>query len=433
MLAFTVFACNDDENSALDIALENTLTQASNGQGLDFFLLPSSTDFEQIPQDPNNPMTAEKVSLGQLLFHETAIATQPKFTSAKLTYSCASCHNAKAGFQACLKQGIGEGGLGFGAFGEGRQYNPAYSVEELDIQPVRTPSAMNGAYQKVTLWNGQFGATDVNENTQSRWVTGTPVETNTLGFEGLETQAIAGLDVHRLEIGAELIENDVYKTLFDLAFPELPETERYTRQTGGLAIAAYERTVLSNEAPFQQWLRGDVYAMSDIEKQGAMLFFGKAACNNCHTGPALNTMDFYALGMSDLDAVIPDEEGFLQASKGRGGFTGNETDNYKFKVPQLYNLTSSPFYGHGASFTKVRDVVAYKNQAVAENSDVPDAQLAENFVPLGLTETEIDAITAFLEISLHDPNLTRYEPTALPSGNCFPNNDAASRLDSGCE
>jgi len=113
-------------------------------------------------------------------------------------------------------------------------------------------------------------------------------------------------------------------------------------------------------------------------------------------------------------------------------FTKNEADNYKFKVPQLYNLADSPFYGHGASFTSLKDLVNYKNKAIKENVNVPSNKLDENFKPLGLTDLEVDQLVQFLKKSLHDPNLDRYVPKALPSGNCFPNNDEVSVEELGC-
>jgi cytochrome c peroxidase len=117
---------------------------------------------------------------------------------------------------------------------------------------------------------------------------------------------------------------------------------------------------------------------------------------------------------------------------GRFDFTKNDADKYKFKVPQLYNIADSPFYGHGSSFRNIRDVVAYKNKAAKENPNVPDSQLAEQFVALNLTESEIDDITAFLTNALRDPDLLRYQPLSIRSGNCFPNNDSQSKDDLGC-
>jgi cytochrome c peroxidase len=143
-----------------------------------------------------------------------------------------------------------------------------------------------------------------------------------------------------------------------------------------LAIAAYERTLLPNQSPFQRWLKGDYNAMSADEIEGAKLFFDKAQCFTCHSGPALNDMEFHALGMKDLEGaevLTVIDEG---TKKGRGGFTGNADEDYQFKTPQLYNLKDVQFFGHGGSFNTVKDVIIYKNNAIAENSGVPENKLS---------------------------------------------------------
>lgn len=433
---FCLVSCNDDNEGTtetLDQQLSAALATTSGGQGQAFYVLPSETDFASIPQDPLNPITQAKVDLGQLLYHETGIGLNPRRPIGKETYSCASCHHVQAGFQAGMAQGIGEGGQGFGLQGEGRIANSAYPANELDVQDVRTPSALNIAYQTNVLWNGQFGATGVNVGTEAQWTPGTPKAENNLGFEGVEIQAVAGQNVHRLSVDT-LDAGQTYIDMFDAAFPNAPANERITRVNAALAIAAYERTLLANQAPFQLWLAGNTNAMTELEKEGALLFFGKAECYTCHNGPALNSMEFHALGMNDLYQrndvfnIGPASVG----NKGRGGFTERAEDMFKFKVPQLYNLKDSPFYGHGASFTTIESVIRYKNAAVAENSNVPAAQLAAEFTPLNLSDDEITALKEFIEKSLYDPNLTRYVPSVLPSGYCFPNNDAQSKSDLGC-
>ncbi|MFT5617613.1 MAG: cytochrome c peroxidase [Arenicella sp.] len=427
-------ACQDDDEAlSLDFELEEVLASTSNGLGKSYFQQPSSDDFQSIPQDPKNPLTADKVKLGQLLFHETGIAIDPKFSGSSGTYSCASCHHVRAGFQAGVKQGVGEGGIGFGVNGEGRIHE--FNRTDFDVQPLRTPSIMNGAYQKLQLWSGQFGATDANIGTESQWTAETPKETNHLGYEGLETQAIAGLGVHRMKMDIDSLTKTGYVELFDKAFPNVDKSERYDMERAGLAIAAYERTVLSNQAPFQKWLNGEFSALSDDEKRGAMLFFGKAECANCHTGPALNSMKFEALGMSDLGGAgaSVSVKDATDAGKGRGSFTTKSEDMYKFKVPQLYNLTQSKFYGHGGNFNSIKDIIDYKNKAVKENSLVPDSQLSAEFKPLNLSEQEVSYLVKFLENGLYDKQLERYVPESLPSGNCFPNADAQSIIDLDCK
>jgi cytochrome c peroxidase len=335
-------------------------------------------------------------------------------------------------FQAGRIQGIGEGGLGFGSFGEAREMNANYAEADLDIQHIKTPTVVNTAYQEAMLWNGQFGAQGINQGTEQAWTVDTPLATNNLGFQGLETQAIAGLGVHRLDVTEALVTNLGYKAMFDAVFSDIPVTERYTKVTAGLAIGAFERVVIANEAPFQKWLAGDVAALNQEQKEGAILFFGKANCFECHNGPALNSMQFKALGIKDLEGAgiigVPDDAG----RKGRGGFTGKEEDMYAFKVPQLYNIKNAGFYGHGASFTSVKDIIAYKNTAVAENSLVPENKLSTEFAPLGLTEAEITKIASFIEEGLYDDNLYKYEPSSVMSQLCFPNNDPVSKADMGC-
>ncbi|MEM1097119.1 MAG: cytochrome-c peroxidase, partial [Bacteroidota bacterium] len=248
-----VFLDPSTDQTDWDAALTDALVQASDGAGPHYFLLPDANDFASIPQDPRNPVTMEKVQLGQLLFHETGLAINPKRPESIGTYSCASCHHAAAGFQAGVRHGVGEGGWGFGADGSARQAHPGYATDELDVQPVRTPTALNVAYQPLMLWNGQFGATDMNAGTEARWPADDnhPIATNRLGYEGVETQAIAGLGVHRQAVNSGTVlgidQYEAYVRLFDAAFADWAPNERISNETAGLAIAAYERTLLANQ------------------------------------------------------------------------------------------------------------------------------------------------------------------------------------------
>jgi len=434
-LISVIVSCQSDNDyhnvPVADSELENQLIELYGSK--EALVLPQESDLSSIPYDPNNPISAAKVLLGSFLYHETGLASQAMYEESMYTYSCASCHHVDAGFQSGLRQGIGDGGLGFGFIGEGRHSNPMYAPNQLDVQPIRTPSALNVAFQSVMLWNGQFGATGPNTGTESQWTLGTPKENNILGFEGVEIQAIACLDVHRLEVNGNEIVNSPYKPLFDDAFPNVEESNRYTKINAALAIAAYERTLLANEAPFQSWLKGSSNAMTEDQKLGAQLFYGKAQCYQCHSGPALNDMNFYALGMNDLQgpeiSVTVDEA----TKKGRGGFTGNPEDDYKFKTPQLYNLKDVQFLGHGGTFESVKSIIEYKNNGVPENSNVPSSQISEHFKQLNLTEQEIDQLVEFIEEALYDSYLQRFVPEELPTGNCFPNADPQSKIDIGCD
>ena len=419
---------------ALDERLREAIAAAGAGDP-DSYRLPASTELDALPQDPRNPLTAEKVALGQLLFHETALGIDGDTPGLAGTFSCASCHHASGGFQANRWQGIGEGGVGFGRSGEGRTRAANVAPAQLDVQPLRSPSVLNAAYQEVMLWNGQFGATGPNVGTEAQWTEGTPKATNALGYQGVETQAIAGLKVHRLGVDRVLLDSFGYRARFDAAFPEWPGDDRYSRETAGLAIAAYERTVLADRAPFQRWLAGELAGLTDEQKRGGIVFFGDGDCAGCHSGPSLASMSFHALGLADLhdcpEPVFGAADG-QAAHRGRGGFTMRGEDMFAFKTPQLYNLADSRFYGHGASLRSLREVVEYKNAGAPENERVPAERLSPEFRPLGLSEQQISDLVTFLETGLRDPDLARYEPAGLPSGQCFPNADVLSAADRGC-
>ena len=430
-------SCQKNESQSVNVMTAEDVTELQSAKDLSSSILPASDDYAAIPQDPKNPLTADKVALGKYLFYETRLGSSSASVEGLHTYSCATCHHAEAGFQSGLAQAIGEGGSGFGIRGETRIPSPLYQAGLIDVAPLRTPTVMNTAYQEVMMWSGQFGGTGINIGTQSSWTAGTPKANNFLGYQGLETTGLAAETKHRLIPDTVwLAAEPTYKNLFDLAFPDLPENERITSLTVSFALAAYQRTILPNQAPFQKWLKGDTRAMTKDEKDGKTLFFGKAKCSTCHSGPALSSMNFYSLGMADLKNGlngafnIPDNP---VEFKGRGGFTNKNSDMYKFKVPQLYNLKDAKFMGHGASFSSVTDIIKYINNGISQNQNVPASQLARQFKPLLLTDDEINKLVKFVEDALYDPNLIRYVPDYLPSGSCMPNNDSQSRIDRGCQ
>ena len=434
VLSILLFSCNQDKTyiaSEYDYALERALDRVG---GKSNFRLPASDDFTNIPQDPYNQLSAVKVELGKLLFFETGLALSPRHEIGRGTYSCASCHIPSAGFRPGRPQGIADGGAGFGENGEGRFMGPVYAEDELDVQGIRPLSVLNVAYVTNTLWNGQFGSEGANVGTEALWSQDTVTEINHLGFAALESQNIEGLDLHRMVVNKEVTDTYGYTPYFDAAFGEYPEAERYTHRTASFAISAYLRTLLTNEAPFQKWLAGKKDALTDAEKRGAILFFDKANCGSCHRSPSLGAGSFYALGVNDLyQTGALNTDASDKKNLGRGSFTGEQEDMFKFKVPQLYNLADAPFYFHGGSQETLRDVIDYFNAAIPENANVPESQIAANFVPLYLSDEEIEDLEAFLSNALRDPNLDRYVPQQILSGNCFPNNDPFSRVDLGCD
>jgi len=388
------------------------------------FVLPESNDFASIPQDARNPLSAPKVELGKLLFHEPALSANSLHPSAVGTFSCSTCHHSGAGFRAGAQRSIGDGGSGWGQNGEGRRFAANYPGVDVDAPGLKSPTVLNSAFQKVMLWSGGAGANGPNAGTDAAWGNIGGSAANHHGYDGLESQAIVALTVHRMfkpVATQQLIDdNPAYRALWDAVFPGEPVSDEKI----GLAIAAYERTVLANRAPFQRWLKGETGAMTEPQKRGALVYFSDdAACSDCHTGPALASMAFYALGMPDMPG---------ESSLGRGEFLGEEESVFKFKVPSLYNLADSPFLGHGGTFSSVAEVVDYYVTGVPEQS-LPAGRVTDQFHPLTLTTGQVADLIEFVRGALRDPELDRYVPSSVPSGGCIPANDTQARADLGCQ
>lgn len=427
-IIIVVLACSHEGPNWLDQELSKVIGDPAH------YILPNRRELYKIPQNSANPLTKEKVHLGNLLFFEPAFSTEAKKSEGLYGFSCSSCHVPEAGFRPARMQGIADGGMGYGEKGERRLKNPVYKEEDIDAQGARPLSVLNTAYVTNSMWNGSFGAGGVNAGTESVWGLYDPATAiNHLNIGSLEMQNIEGLKTHRISYSLESVEKFGYKKLFDEAFPDVPEKDRYSRYTGSLAISAFLRTLLTDQAPFQLWLRGDVDALTESQKRGAITFFGKANCKSCHYEPNLGSIKFEALGVEDLW-----ENGGLKTSVndrrnlGRGGFTGRPEDLYKFRVPQLYNLGDSGPYFHGGSKHTLEEVVRYFNAGIAENPRVPKEQLSFYLKPLNLTEQEILDLTEFLTNGLRDPNLLRFKPSQVLSGLCFPNNDPLSQSDMNC-
>jgi cytochrome c peroxidase len=438
LLAFgLLISCTKDETtSSLDAQLERTLLRLSPEGNLSYYMLPDGSNLSGVPAGVGNPLTEEKVELGKLLFHETALGRDAVTEGSLRTFSCSTCHVAEAAFTAGASQGIADGGIGFGEKGTGRIMDEEnFAEDEIDAQGARPLSMLGVAYVTNSMWAGRFGAHGANAEVEHVWGVFDPAtEVNHLGLDGLEAQNIEGTVTHRMSTDDYLLDTLGYRRFFDRAFPDFQGEARYGRIAVSFALSAYLRTILPDQAPWQDWLRGEKLALTEQQKRGALLFFGKAGCYRCHDGPALNGNTFHAIGVDDLCDI-----GGLRTSiddtrnLGRGDFTRRVEDYYKFKVPQVYNTKDMPFYFHGSSKTTLREVVEYFNDGVPENDRVPLANISDYFHPLNMTEAEIDDLTEFLAEGLYDPNLQRFVPESVLSGNCFPNNDQQSRVDTGCQ
>jgi len=430
-IIFFTISCTKDKKSYLDEQVFEAVRQSAPNNDPTYYIMPESTDYSALPnQDPNNPITKEKVNLGRLLFFETGLAQHSQNEACYETYSCATCHVPSKGFLPGRFQGIADGAAGFGYLGSTRELVDGYAPTDIDAQGTRPLTVMNSTYVTNTLWSGTFGANDRNVGTEDKW-TGL-AEVNHTGLSGLEAQNIENFELHRMAINEKVLDEYAYRGVFDFAFPDIPKSERYTTRTASFALSAYLRTLLTNEAPFQDFLKGESEALTESQKLGAMLFFGKAGCVDCHNGPAFSNMNFYALGTADLY-----ERGGLNTSadderiRGRASFTENEQDMFKFKVPQLYNLQAYETFFHGSSKESIEEVVKFKLVAQSENANVPQEKMELSAVYL--SPEEQGQLIDFLTNALYDSDMERYMPPGVLSGHCFPNNDAQSKIDIGCE
>jgi cytochrome c peroxidase len=436
-------ACMPDETVIMDdiinpSSLKKQIRSVAPNGDLNYYILPSSTDYSSFPnQDPSNPITQEKVELGKLLFYETGLGLNPfvKDDECFQAYSCSSCHLPEFGFTPGSPQGLADGAIDYGS---NRKPYFKYQDHEIDVQGHRPLSLVNVSYITNGMWNGMFGAGDLNKNTEEVWSENPfapATEINETGLSGLEAQNLEGMDLHRLVINDTVLNELGYKPLFEAAFgPGFVEED--PALAFSFAVSAYLRSIYANQAPFQEFLKGDDTALTVNQMMGASLFFDrdKTKCMNCHHLPSFGGHRFARIGTADMHASNPDAIPTALSSArnlGRGGFTQNTFDNYKFKVPQLYNTEDYATYFHGSSKTSLEAVLDYKLKAESENPNVSSNSIELSPIE-DLTATEKQALLDFLKYALRDPELERYMPTSVLSGNCFPNNDLISINNDKC-
>ncbi|MEO1314785.1 MAG: cytochrome c peroxidase, partial [Pseudomonadota bacterium] len=180
-----------------------------------------------------------------------------------------------------------------------------------------------------------------------------------------------------------------------------------------MAIAAYQRSLVQTDTPFDAYMRGDDDALDDQQKRGLDLFTGKANCSACHNGALLSNEAYYNIGVPPFDGWEEDpvaqitfrfellakgvSEEMYRTTKDDPGLyfrTKQTSDKGKFRVPSLRYTAYTYPYMHNGMIETLRDVVVFYNEGGGEN------EFAENksdlIQPLGLTDPEIDDLVAFL-------------------------------------
>jgi cytochrome c peroxidase len=186
--------------------------------------------------------------------------------------------------------------------------------------------------------------------------------------------------------------------------------------TQGKFVASYESLLVSRNAPFDQYVAGDENAISLSAKRGLRLFVGKAACANCHLGPFFTDQKFHNIGVPQTGPNVPaTDNGRIDsvkdlptsACRANGPFSddpsvtwldglveGDEADRGAFRTPTLRNVSQSAPYMHTGGLATLRDVVHFYNRG-GETVGFAGTK-HHRIAPLGLTESEIDELVAFL-------------------------------------
>lgn len=350
------------EAAAIEERGQRYFEQIAEGRNLD-------RPFPSMIARADNPISEEKVELGRLLFFDPVL-------SADNTISCATCHHPDLGFSDNRPLSMGVGGQGLGRARQGGA--------ELRRN---TPTVWNAAYNHVQFWDGR--ARDLEEQAEG------PIQDPKEMGQNAE------------ELVKELNRIPEYVDRFGRAFGARDSVVTFERVTH--AIAAFERTVVSNDSDFDRYARGDRTALTHSERRGLNLFRSlKTRCFECHNLPTFANPDFKVIGVPDLDADAPD--------LGRGELAG---DGYAraFKVPTLRNVALTAPYMHNGIFETLDEVIDFysKGGGPAFGVDVP--HLDDKIRPFSLTPGERDDLIAFLHALTDEsnkPDIPDRVPSALP-------------------
>lgn len=304
------------------------------------------------------------VALGEALFFDPVL-------SGNKDVACASCHHPEHGLGDGLVLTLGTGATGVGpARAEG---------EHGDWLPRHAPSLFNIGEpgQEHMFWDGRvYDAEDGPASTLGPLPEGLdsalaaqalhPVldrgemlgQPGDLAVDG-STNELALLEAPEEVWGgivARLKDIDGYGELFVAAYPER-EVDSMGIADVGNALAAYQSEAFqARETPFDAWLAGDLNALEDSQRLGAIIFFGSAGCVNCHSGPLLSDGRFHNSGVPQVGPGVGDAAPY---DFGREGVTGDEADRYAFKTAPLRNLSTSAPYMHDGVLPDLGAVVEH--------------------------------------------------------------------------
>jgi len=355
------------------------------------FIDPPPLGLPPVPIPDDNPITAAKVKLGRKLFYDRRL-------SLNNTMSCAMCHIPEQGFTS-------------------NELATAVGIEGRTVRR-NAPTLYNVAYFSNIFHDGR--------ETSLEFQIWGPM----LAFNEMGNQSIGWL-VRKISRLPD------YQGLFEKTF----DGQGLGPEAIGMAIASYERTLISGNSPFDRWhFGGEQEAISEDAKEGFRLFTGKAGCAVCHIindNYALFTDDlFHSTGLgwqmsvkggqSDIEVQLAPGIKARVPSKvvesvgapppsdlGRYEVTQDPADRWRYKTPTLRNVGLTAPYMHNGVFSTLRQVVAFYNKG-----GIQHPQLDPMIRPLALTNREMDNIVAFLE-SLTGDNIETLvqDAFAAPIGN----------------
>ena len=328
--------------------------------------LPASFPVPAVPA--HNPMSEEKVRLGRRLFYDTRL-------SGNRTYSCASCHRQELAFTDGLGRAVGSTG---------------------EVHPRGAMSLANAAYARSLNW-----ADPAIERLEEQLVVPLfnrdPVE---LGLAGREE-----------EIEERLRAVDTYRELFAAAFPE--RTDPITIDAVKMALASFERTLISGDSPYDRLVfEDDREALSDEARVGMRLFFSeRLRCFECHSGftfsgPVVHrggpiaTPVFHNTGLYG----IPPDWSYPVGNRGVYEFSLERADMGRFKAPTLRNVAVTAPYMHDGSLETLVDVLdhyAAAGRLIETGPHAGDGRTSpyksQPIRGFEITEDERRQVVAFLE------------------------------------
>ncbi len=275
------------------------------------------------PAPADNPTTTEKVELGRILYHD------PRLSSTG-TISCASCHNTMLGGEDNRPVAMGVNGQTGGR---------------------SAPTVWNSAFNAVQFWDGRAASLEE----QAAGPVTNPIE---MGMKSWD------------DVVARLQSIEGYQQLFSKAFG----ANSISKDNATKAIAAYERTLITPNSPYDKYVKGDKSALTEQQVSG-MNKFEELGCKGCHSGPAFNGPGTYMKFPMYSNGYFEAQYKF-SADKGRFEATGNRADEHLWKVPTLRNIALTAPYFHNGS-VKTLDTAVKLMAKLQLNKELSDQEIAD--------------------------------------------------------